>query len=152
MKIRIKSNYLTRYVLQDYDNKEALLPFSVCLVSIYLFFVRSHLFFFLCQFTVWRIFFFAFLLWSQMMENSWIHLSLIHLNSFILFVVFGIFDFCSTLYRFSEQRKERIVSHNLCVCMIWAKDCYRSSRLASFCSYSDKLHREWKLRYAYGML
>lgn len=108
MKIRIKSNYLTRYVLQDYGNKEALLPFFVCLVSVYLFF-RSFAFFFLCQFTVWRIFFFAFLLWSQLMENSWIHLSLIHLNSFSLFVVFGIFDFCSTSYQFSEQRKESIV-------------------------------------------
>lgn len=59
MKIRIKSNYLTRYVLQDYGNKEALLPFFVCLVSVYLFF-RSFAFFFLCQFTVWRNFVFCF--------------------------------------------------------------------------------------------
>lgn len=118
----------------------------LCLFGFNLFIFRSFAFFSLPASLLFDEIFFAFLLWSQLMENSWIHLSLIHLNSFSLFVVFGIFDFCSTLYQFSEQTKESIVSHNSCVCMIWAKDCCRSSRFASFCSYSDKLHRKWKYK------
>lgn len=105
------------------------------------FFVRSH-FFVLCQFTVWRIFFFSLFFcevnsWkirgSTFLWFTWI------LSVSLLFSAFLIFVQHHTNFLNREKKA-------LYVCMIWAKDCYRSSRFASFCSYSDKLHRKWKYK------
>lgn len=119
MKIRIKSNYLTRYVLQDYGNMEPLLTFTpfvlVCILFI-LFPSHSHplstLYFFpllsvvllLSVFSVWK------LRWFARMGNLWacFHM-LFRINSDFgsldsrTFHFHAAFDFHSTFITFSEN-------------------------------------------------
>lgn len=119
MKIRIKSNYLTRYVLQDYGNMEPLLTFTpfvlVCILFI-LFPSHSHplsaLYFFpllsvvllLSVFSVWK------LRWFARMGNLWacFHM-LFRINSDFgsldsrTFHFHAASDFHSTFITFSEN-------------------------------------------------
>lgn len=150
MKIRIKSNYLTRYVLQDYGNKEALLPFFVCLVSIYLFFIRSH--FFLCQFTVWRIFFLLFFCevnWWKIRGSTFLWFTWI-LSLSLLFSAFLIFVQHYTNF---QNREKRALCHTICV-FVWfgQKIVADQVDLLPFAATLTNYIENESIRYAYGML
>lgn len=126
MKIRIKSNYLTRYVLQDYGNKEALLTFYVlflvfCLFTyIYIFFVSLLLFALaVCVFSILFYFFSLLLLRLSIDRNLWIcsrtayelHMEILdclaHAHTFSHLIFFGmIFDFHSTFIPIPCNKQE----------------------------------------------